>query len=40
VPLVGESAAERGGQLPLEDCGGDIGVDDDVGHARLARREA
>ena len=28
------------GQLPLEDCRGDIGVDDDVAHAGLVRREA
>ena len=35
-----ESVGEGVGQLPLEDRGGDVGVDDDVAHARRARRDA
>jgi hypothetical protein len=38
--LIGKPAAKRLGQLPLEDCRSDVGVDDDVAHAKSARRDA
>lgn len=36
----GDQAVEMIGQPCFEDRGGDVGVDDDSGHARPARREA
>ena len=37
--LAGEPAGEVGGQLSLEDCRVDVGVDEDVAHAKPALRE-